>query len=117
MRCVDEGVEPETVDAAALAFGMPMGPIELADTVGLDIAMAAALLASAVATLMPRHSRGRTSPPRCQAPSYAHVKVALGEVLRQAHQVLDDEAKEGARDAIVNPRVEAVVNHLHRPAR
>lgn len=32
---------------------------------------------------------------------YAHVKVALGEVLRQAHQVLDDEAKEGAgRDAI-----------------
>ncbi|WP_374513643.1 3-hydroxyacyl-CoA dehydrogenase NAD-binding domain-containing protein [Niveibacterium sp.] len=41
MRCVDEGVAPEAVDAAALAFGMPMGPIELADTVGLDIAMAA----------------------------------------------------------------------------
>lgn len=32
---------------------------------------------------------------------YAHVKTALGEVLRQAHHVLDDEAKEGAgRDAI-----------------
>lgn len=41
MRCVDEGMAPETVDEAALAFGMPMGPIELADTVGLDIAMAA----------------------------------------------------------------------------
>jgi 3-hydroxyacyl-CoA dehydrogenase/enoyl-CoA hydratase/3-hydroxybutyryl-CoA epimerase len=41
MRCVDEGISPEAVDAAALAFGMPMGPIELADTVGLDIAMAA----------------------------------------------------------------------------
>lgn len=41
MRCVDEGLAPEAVDAAALAFGMPMGPIELADTVGLDIAMAA----------------------------------------------------------------------------
>jgi 3-hydroxyacyl-CoA dehydrogenase/enoyl-CoA hydratase/3-hydroxybutyryl-CoA epimerase len=41
MRCVDEGLAPETVDAAALAFGMPMGPIELADTVGLDVAMAA----------------------------------------------------------------------------
>ncbi len=37
MRCVDEGIAPETVDEAALAFGMPMGPIELADTVGLDI--------------------------------------------------------------------------------
>ena len=41
MRCVDEGVSPETVDEAMLAFGMPMGPIELIDTVGLDIAMAA----------------------------------------------------------------------------
>ncbi len=40
MRCVDEGHSPETVDAAMLRFGMPMGPIELADTVGLDIAMA-----------------------------------------------------------------------------
>ncbi|WP_265943314.1 3-hydroxyacyl-CoA dehydrogenase NAD-binding domain-containing protein [Dechloromonas sp. A34] len=41
MRAVDEGVAPETVDEAMLAFGMPMGPIELIDTVGLDIAMAA----------------------------------------------------------------------------
>ncbi|HET7033758.1 MAG TPA: 3-hydroxyacyl-CoA dehydrogenase NAD-binding domain-containing protein [Casimicrobiaceae bacterium] len=40
MRCVDEGIAPETVDEAALEFGMPMGPIELADTVGLDICMA-----------------------------------------------------------------------------
>jgi len=40
MRCVDEGMSPETVDEAALAFGMPVGPIELADTVGLDICMA-----------------------------------------------------------------------------
>ena len=40
MRCVDEGMTPETVDEAALAFGMPVGPIELADTVGLDICMA-----------------------------------------------------------------------------
>ena len=41
MRCVDEGIAPETIDAAMLAFGMPMGPIELADTVGLDVAVAA----------------------------------------------------------------------------
>ena len=39
MRCVDEGVPPETVDRAAVTFGMPMGPIELADTVGLDICL------------------------------------------------------------------------------
>lgn len=41
MKCVDEGMSPEAVDRAALDFGMAMGPIELADTVGLDIAMAA----------------------------------------------------------------------------
>lgn len=41
MRCVDEGIAPEAIDAAAMAFGMPLGPIELIDTVGLDIAMAA----------------------------------------------------------------------------
>ena len=32
-----EGVAPEVIDEAALDFGMPMGPVELADTVGLDI--------------------------------------------------------------------------------
>ncbi len=41
LRCVEEGVTPETVDAALVAFGMPMGPVELVDTVGLDIAVAA----------------------------------------------------------------------------
>lgn len=41
MRAVDEGLSPETVDEAMLAFGMPMGPIELIDMVGLDVAMAA----------------------------------------------------------------------------
>jgi 3-hydroxyacyl-CoA dehydrogenase/enoyl-CoA hydratase/3-hydroxybutyryl-CoA epimerase len=41
MRCVDEGIAPETVDTAMRDFGMPMGPIELADTVGLDVAVAA----------------------------------------------------------------------------
>jgi len=40
MRCVDEGIAPETIDEAALAYGMPMGPIELADSVGLDICLA-----------------------------------------------------------------------------
>jgi 3-hydroxyacyl-CoA dehydrogenase/enoyl-CoA hydratase/3-hydroxybutyryl-CoA epimerase len=40
LRMVDEGVAPEVIDAAVTAFGMPMGPIELADTVGLDICLA-----------------------------------------------------------------------------
>jgi len=39
MRMVEEGVPPEAIDRAAVGFGMPMGPVELADTVGLDIAL------------------------------------------------------------------------------
>jgi 3-hydroxyacyl-CoA dehydrogenase/enoyl-CoA hydratase/3-hydroxybutyryl-CoA epimerase len=40
MIMLDEGIPGETLDAAAKDFGMPMGPIELADMVGLDIAWA-----------------------------------------------------------------------------
>jgi 3-hydroxyacyl-CoA dehydrogenase/enoyl-CoA hydratase/3-hydroxybutyryl-CoA epimerase len=50
-RMLDEGVKAETIDAAAEQFGMPMGPIALADTVGLDICAAAGkALAGADAT-------------------------------------------------------------------
>jgi 3-hydroxyacyl-CoA dehydrogenase/enoyl-CoA hydratase/3-hydroxybutyryl-CoA epimerase len=39
MVMIDEGVSKETIDRAAEKFGMPMGPIELADQVGLDICL------------------------------------------------------------------------------
>ncbi len=54
MRAVDQGLAPETVDAAMVAFGMPMGPIELADLVGLDVALAAG-----------RGLSAQAEPPRC----------------------------------------------------
>src|SRR5207237_9867666 len=38
-RMLDEGIRPETLDRAMEDFGMPMGPAELADTVGLDICL------------------------------------------------------------------------------
>ena len=34
-----DGHSLESIDAAAKAFGMPMGPVELADRVGLDVAL------------------------------------------------------------------------------
>jgi 3-hydroxyacyl-CoA dehydrogenase/enoyl-CoA hydratase/3-hydroxybutyryl-CoA epimerase len=40
MLMLDEGIPAETLDAAAKDFGMPMGPIELSDMVGLDIGWA-----------------------------------------------------------------------------
>ncbi len=38
IRCLSEGVPGAVLDRIARHFGMPMGPIELADTVGLDVA-------------------------------------------------------------------------------
>ena len=39
---VEEGAPAAIVDEAALSFGMPMGPVQLADTVGLDICLSVA---------------------------------------------------------------------------
>jgi 3-hydroxyacyl-CoA dehydrogenase/enoyl-CoA hydratase/3-hydroxybutyryl-CoA epimerase len=39
MLMLIEGKKRETIDAAAVSFGMPMGPVELADQVGLDICL------------------------------------------------------------------------------
>jgi 3-hydroxyacyl-CoA dehydrogenase/enoyl-CoA hydratase/3-hydroxybutyryl-CoA epimerase len=39
---VQRGESQELLDAAAVAFGMPMGPIELMDTVGLDVGQSVA---------------------------------------------------------------------------
>ncbi len=40
VNMVEEGVAPELIDQVAVRFGMPVGPIELADRVGLDICVA-----------------------------------------------------------------------------
>ena len=68
MRCVDEGVAPETVDEAARAFGMPMGPIELADSVGLDICVAV----------------GRMLEPDAKPPERLMALVAAGHLGRKS---------------------------------
>lgn len=45
LECVhmlEEGIPGETIDKAATDFGMMMGPVELADTVGMDVCLAVA---------------------------------------------------------------------------
>ncbi|MEP7314313.1 MAG: 3-hydroxyacyl-CoA dehydrogenase family protein, partial [Pseudomonadota bacterium] len=37
MVALEQGIGAELIDAAATHFGMPMGPLELADVVGLDV--------------------------------------------------------------------------------
>lgn len=42
VKLLEEGVSGAAIDQAAVDFGMPVGPIELADTVGLDICLSVA---------------------------------------------------------------------------
>ncbi|WMT86359.1 3-hydroxyacyl-CoA dehydrogenase NAD-binding domain-containing protein [Pelagibacterium sp. 26DY04] len=51
---VEQGESAEQLDAAAVAFGMPMGPIELMDTVGLDVG---AFVARELGQKIPESSR------------------------------------------------------------
>ena len=36
---LEEGIEREVIDRAAVRFGMPLGPVELTDVVGLDVSL------------------------------------------------------------------------------
>jgi 3-hydroxyacyl-CoA dehydrogenase/enoyl-CoA hydratase/3-hydroxybutyryl-CoA epimerase len=72
-RMLDEGVKPETLDRAMEDFGMPMGPAELADTVGLDICLAAGRALAKNAT-------------EADVPEILANKVALGQLGRKTGQ-------------------------------
>jgi 3-hydroxyacyl-CoA dehydrogenase/enoyl-CoA hydratase/3-hydroxybutyryl-CoA epimerase len=72
MVMLDEKIDKLTIDAAAEKFGMPMGPIELADQVGLDICLA-------VGDML-RSKFGDSLPP---TPAWLREKVAKGELGRK----------------------------------
>ncbi|MGI9331157.1 MAG: 3-hydroxyacyl-CoA dehydrogenase NAD-binding domain-containing protein [Gammaproteobacteria bacterium] len=48
MLLLREGVAPAEIDQAAVDFGMPVGPVELADSVGLDVALHVAKILSPI---------------------------------------------------------------------
>ncbi len=76
---LDAGVNKEAIDKAAKDFGMPMGPIELADEVGLDVCLHVA------DTL--RGSLHRDMP---EAPQWLRDKVAKGELGKKSGKGLYD---------------------------
>ena len=102
-RLLDEGAKPETIDAAMEEFGMPMGPIELADTVGLDICLAAGRELAKHAT---------------EAPQVLLNKVALGQLGKKTGQGIyryeNGKAVKGQPDAWTPQMVEALIEpYLH----
>jgi 3-hydroxyacyl-CoA dehydrogenase/enoyl-CoA hydratase/3-hydroxybutyryl-CoA epimerase len=72
MVMLDEKIDQRLIDEAAEKFGMPMGPIELADQVGLDICLD-------VGDML-RSKFGDQLPP---TPAWLREKVARGELGRK----------------------------------
>ncbi len=72
MVMLDEKIDQRVIDAAAKKFGMPMGPIELADQVGLDICLD-------VGDML-RSKFGDALPP---TPAWLRDKVSKGELGRK----------------------------------
>ena len=72
MVMLDEKIDQRLIDEAAEKFGMPMGPIELADQVGLDICLDVGdMLRSKFGDLLP------------PTPAWLREKVAKGELGRK----------------------------------
>jgi 3-hydroxyacyl-CoA dehydrogenase / enoyl-CoA hydratase / 3-hydroxybutyryl-CoA epimerase len=66
VKLLEEGVPAQVIDKAATDFGMPMGPILLADTVGLDICLSVAEILGAALGL--------------NVPDALRKKVEIGEL-------------------------------------
>ncbi|QFT63305.1 3-hydroxyacyl-CoA dehydrogenase NAD-binding domain-containing protein [Roseivivax sp. THAF30] len=73
MALIDEGTAKEDVDRAAMRFGMPMGPVTLADQVGLDICLH---VADSLASELDK--------PMAPVPDWLREKVQRGETGKKA---------------------------------
>jgi 3-hydroxyacyl-CoA dehydrogenase/enoyl-CoA hydratase/3-hydroxybutyryl-CoA epimerase len=97
MVMLDEKIDQRRIDEAAEKFGMPMGPIELADQVGLDICLD-------VGDML-RSKFGDQLPP---TPAWLREKVAKGELGRKTGKGFytwkDGKADKGPRPE-TGPRV------------
>jgi 3-hydroxyacyl-CoA dehydrogenase / enoyl-CoA hydratase / 3-hydroxybutyryl-CoA epimerase len=111
---LDAGMKKETIDKAAEDFGMPMGPIELADEVGLDICLHVAEMLKA--------SLHRDMP---DAPQWLKDKVAKGDLGKKTGKGLYDwkdghavkaheeaEPPPGTIDRLILPMLDACVTCL-----
>lgn len=108
LKMVDEGIPKERIDARAEEFGMPMGPIELADQVGLDIAVEVA------DTL-----RDRLHMPLPETPGWMHEMIREGRLGRKTGRGLyeydaDGKPKKTKLDALPDgsPDDEALTDRL-----
>ena len=114
---IDEGHDKARIDAAAEAFGMPVGPVELADQVGLDICLHVA-----------DSLRGHLEKPMAEIPDWLRKMVEdEGHTGRKSGRGLyewqdgeaqkpqeADSAGEDVTDRLILPMLDACVECLRR---
>jgi 3-hydroxyacyl-CoA dehydrogenase/enoyl-CoA hydratase/3-hydroxybutyryl-CoA epimerase len=108
MVMLDQNIDKLTIDTAAEKFGMPMGPIELADQVGLDICLAVGdMLRSKFGDLLP------------PTPAWLREKVAKGELGRKTgkgfYMWKDGKADKTARSPSIAQPTEEMIDRLILP--
>ena len=104
MVMLDEGHEKEELDRAALAFGMPMGPVTLADQVGLDICLEVA-----------RSLREGLEVEVAETPAWLAEKVENGETGKKAGKGLYDYDSEEPPETPADDPDQAVIDRLILP--
>lgn len=116
MVMMDEGVDKEVIDTAAIRFGMPMGPVTLADQVGLDICLHVA-----------ESLKGALDKPMADISDRLREKVEVGDVGKKAgHGFYDwsegtphpdsdlDDAADDLTDRLILPMLNACVECLRK---
>ena len=117
MHAVDSGISPETVDEAMLAFGMPMGPIELVDTVGLDVGAGVAkelapFLGIDVPAALGTVEAGKRGKKDGQG-LYKWVETEKGSKPQKPELPKDYKAPEDLEDRLILPMLNEAVACLH----
>ena len=104
MVMLDEGYAKEEIDRAALTFGMPMGPVTLADQVGLDICLE-------VANSMQNGLETTVA----DTPAWLPEKVEKGETGKKAGKGLYDYDSETPPDTPADTPDQAIIDRLILP--
>ena len=105
MAMLEEGKTKEEIDRAALAFGMPMGPVTLADQVGLDICLEVA-----------RSLRGNLDRPMADTPEWLEKMVQDGTSGRKSGKGLYDYDKgEKPPETSANDPSQDIIDRLVLP--
>jgi 3-hydroxyacyl-CoA dehydrogenase/enoyl-CoA hydratase/3-hydroxybutyryl-CoA epimerase len=108
-----DGHSFEAIDAAAKAFGMPMGPVELADRVGLDVALhVAEILGEVLAVTPPELLRSKVAKGELGVKSGRgfYVYDKQGKAIKDRKAVVPDD---GLADRLLLPLLNEAVACLH----